>query len=568
MIVIQNRSFRLKLLIVLVVVAFGGITAYLFQLQIVNADLFYKQSQKNFLRTREIAPPRGSIIDCKGVVLASNVPVYSLSWQGSGNKTVTSEQEKLIALLQSVFALTPKQIDLIKLHEKRATRVKLFFDISFDQIASIIEQISHEKNIALEQTYKRSYPHAALASHIIGYIGLNNNAPGKMGLELLYNKELRGKSGKIITIINAVGRNLQAYAVKGSLAGTTLQTTLDSEVQQLAERTFPPGYEGSCILMDESGALEVVLSRPSFDPLLFLKPLEASQWKLLQEKHRFMNRAFSGCYPPASLFKLVTLVAALETGIIQQKINWHCIGHTTFRGRRYHCNNRAGHGILSTEEALAHSCNIPFFEIGKKINIDTLALYARELGLGTKMGILFPESSGLIPTSAWKKRVKKEQWFPGETLSAAIGQTAMLVTPLQIAGMFSAFCSGYRCIPRILIDEPIVTQKLSLKPETLTFIQQCLSSVIKEGTGSHLKSLKNFTLKGKSGTAQVRALGKKVLCKEHLCHGYLAVHFRYKDNRPRTLVVLIEHAGSSSVAVKVAHTFLKRYAALIDARNP
>lgn len=528
MLVIQNRSFRLKLLTTLVVLAFGCITIYLFHLQIVNADLFYKQSQKNFLRSHEIAPPRGSIIDCRGVILASNAPIYSLSWQGTGNKTLTPHQKKLVALLKSVFSLTQQQTDLLMRHEKQKTRIKLFFDISFDQIASIIEQISHEKNIALEQGYKRSYPHAALASHIIGYIGLDTNSPGKMGLELLCNKELRGKSGKIITIINAVGRSLQAYAVKGSLAGTTLQTTLDSEVQQIAEQTFPQDYEGSCILMDETGALEVVLSRPSFNPAIFLKPLETSQWKLLQEKHRFMNRAFSGCYPPASLFKLVTLVAALETGIIEQKIGWHCIGHTSFRGRRYHCNKRDGHGILSTEEALAHSCNIPFFEIGKKINIDTLAFYAHELGLGTKMNILFPESSGLIPTSAWKRRVKKEPWFPGETLSAAIGQTAMLVTPLQIACMVSAFCSGYRCTPRILVDEPITTQKLSLKKKTLTFVQQCLSSVIKQGTGLHLKKLPHFTIKGKSGTAQVRALERKRFAKSISAMGILLPTFATK----------------------------------------
>ncbi len=568
MLLTQTSGFRFKLLVLLIALALGGIVAYLYHLQIINMNLFFDRSQKNFLRSRAVASPRGDIIDSRGIILASNIPMYSLSWQGTGNRSLTKSQEELLTLLTTRFSLSAKQISLIKQHERRSTRINLFSDVSFEQITSLIEQISQEKNIILEKSYKRCYPHNKLASHVIGYIGLDTNTPGKMGLELLYNKELKGRSGKIVTIINAVGRNLQAYSVKGTLPGETVQTTLDSDAQKLAEEVFPHNYEGSCILMDESGALEVVLSRPSFDPTIFLKPLETTQWKQLQEKHCFMNRAFCGCYPPASLFKLVTLAAALETGIIEQKIGWHCIGHTSFKGRRYHCGNKSGHGVLTTEQALAHSCNIPFFEIGKKIKIDTLAEYAREFGLGTKMGTLFPESAGLIPTTAWKRRVKKEPWFPGETLSAAIGQASMLVTPLQIACMISALCTGYRCKPRILADEPIITQKLSIKEETLSFLQKCLESVVKQGTGTHLKHLKHFTMRGKSGTAQVRALEKKALRKEHLCHGYFVVHFQYKDEKPRTLVLLIEHAGSSSVAIKVALTFLKKYAALCDARTP
>ena len=154
----------------------------------------------------------------------------------------------------------------------------------------------------------------------------------------------------------------------------------------------------------------------------------------LAEKHPFLNRAFNACYPPGSLFKIVTLSAALENGYITPESYWFCNGLIEFAGREYHCSNKHGHGLLNTEQALAHSCNIMYFELAKRMNIDLLADYAHRYGLGLKTNVMFAEKEGLVPTNAWKRRVKKEKWWPGETLSAAIGQSYLLVTPLQIAG--------------------------------------------------------------------------------------------------------------------------------------
>lgn len=561
-------SSRLRIIILLTSCVFAGLVLYLFHLQIHHMQLFFRLSQKNFLRQEKIASPRGNIVDARGTLLATNRPVYTVHWQGTGEKKLTNDQMELITALSTLLSLSGDSITVIKQAERRNTRAKLVTDISFDKLMQLLERYPHDKNIFLEKSYKRFYPHNNLACHIVGYLGLNSEDTGKMGLELSCNKALRGQSGKIVKIINSIGRHIEAHKVSAGTAGRTLHTTLDVDLQKAAEEYFPADYEGCCLCMDETGALEVMLSRPSFDPNIFLQPLGVADWQKLQEKKGFLNRAFSACYPPASLFKLATLAAALETGIISPSMRFHCIGHTDFKGRLYHCNNKTGHGVLSTEQALAHSCNIPFYEIGKKIKIDSLADYAHRLGLGVKTGLLLPEKTGLIPTREWKRRVKKEPWWPGETLSAAIGQSYMLITPIQVTTMISAINTGYRVQPRILVDEPIVKEPLELGQPTQEFLRQCLRSVIKQGTGTLLKQLPHFTINGKTGTAQTCALEKISLTdKKTLPHGYFVAHFHYKDEKPRTLMIFIEHAGSSSVAIRVAYKFLRKYAQLVDERN-
>ncbi len=560
-------SSRLKIITLLTFCGFISITLYLYHLQINHMQLFFKLSQKNFLRQEKIASPRGNIIDSHGSVLATNRPVYTVYWQGTGEKSLTDYQQELIILLYTLFDLPESFKSQIRSVERKCTRVLIASDIAFDQLTQLLEQYPHEKNLVLEKSYKRCYPYKDIACHLVGYLGLDTESTGKMGLELSCNKALRGQSGKILKIINSIGKHIDAHNVSTALAGKTLQTTLDLDLQLAAEELFPGDYEGCCLCMDESGALEVLLSRPTFDPSIFLRPLGVKEWQTLQERKGFINRAFSACYPPASLFKLVTLTAAIETGIISSDMRWHCIGHLEFKGRDYHCNNKKGHGVITTEQALAHSCNIPFYEIGKRVKIDTLADYAHRLGLGLKTGLMLPEKTGLIPTRAWKKRVKKEPWWPGETLSAAIGQSYMLVTPVQVATMISAIHTGFRVQPRILIDEPIVKEPLEIGEPALSFLRQCLKSVIKQGTAAYLKQLTHFKISGKTGTAQTVSLEKATLSKKHLHHGYFVAHFQYKNEKPRTLMIFVEHAGSSSVAIRIALNFLRKYAEINERRK-
>ncbi len=565
--VLRLLSLRLRFVLFVICLALGCIAIYLFHLQIRNMQQFYRMSQHNFMRQEAIVSARGNIVDNQGELLVTSTPQYTLYWQGCGNRAFTTHQHELIKALSTLFSLPPSTAGLLQKAERRRSRLLIVPNVPFAQLTKLIERYPQDPNIHLEKRFKRCYPHRNLACHTVGYLGLDDNADGKMGLERICQKNLKGHPGKIIKIINAIGHHIQAHQARHALAGKTLKTTLNASLQRSAEELFPKDYEGCCILMDEMGALEVIVSRPSFDPSMFLEPLSVTQWKELQEKQRFLNRSLSACYPPASLFKLVSLAAALETGIMSKDMRWHCIGHVSFKGRDYHCNDKKAHGVLSTESALAQSCNTPFYEIGKRIKIDTLAQYAHRCGLGTKTGVIFPEKAGLIPTTAWKRRVKHEPWWPGETLSAVIGQSSLLVTPMQIAVMLNALCTGFKVRPRILAEEIVSQEPLDLKKETQAFLRQCLSSVITYGTGSTLKSLSHFRLWGKSGTAQVQSLDKKVLSKANLPHGYFASHFQYKNGKPYTLVIFIEHAGSSRVAIKYAREFLKKFAQSTDSHK-
>ncbi len=560
---------RLKIVIGIVFCAFSAIVLYLFHLQ-VNLQLnFFRLGQQNFLRYEKISSPRGNIIDAEGNLLATNRPVYSIHWQGRGERKLSAEHTQILETLQEIIPLQDDSIEKLTTAEKQRQRVQIAYDITFEQLSRILEYFPNHKNIIIHKEFKRFYPHKQIASHVVGYLGLDLEATGKMGLELVCNDALKGQSGEIIKIINSIGHNLASYQVKQAHAGDTLQTNLNLGLQLIAEEVFPTEYDGTCIVLNpRTGAVEVILSRPSFDPNIFLRAINPEEWQALQEKKSFINRALSALVPPASLFKFVTLSAALESYIITPETRWYCFGYSMFADRAYRCSKQTGHGALSTEQALAHSCNIPFFEIAKKIKIDTLAEYAYKLGLGAKTNILFHEKTGLVPTSAWKKKAKGERWWPGETLSAAIGQSFILVTPMQIACMISALCESYFVQPRILALEPISKRPIALRSDTLHFIKGCMEEVIKHGTGLYLRNLlQSFKIYGKTGTAQTCSLEKSNLGKEFVHHAWFAAYFRYKDHDPHTLVVLIENAGSSSVAIKVAQKFLKKYAELVEQKS-
>jgi len=550
---------RIRHILLIIFCAIGTIIVYLFHLQISQSHFFNRLSKQNYLRTEKIAPLRGIITDQHGTALVTNRPVYSVFWDGSGNRQLTFYQQACARHTISLSGLNDAVLYEIEKAERFSRKILLASDISFESLCKLFETMPASKNITVKEHYERCYPYGITACHIIGYLSTKNATQGKMGLERLYEEDLKGQAGQVIKITNAIGNHLQAHTISQALAGKTLTTTLDLPLQLIAEEVFPADYEGSLIFMDEDGALKVVLSRPSFDPGMFLKSMSKTTWNLLLEKNGFVNRALGACYPPASLFKLVTLAAGIETGIITPHKVWDCKGYTDFKGRDYHCNNNTVHGSISTKQAFALSCNMPFYEIGKRISIDTLASYARELGLGCKTGIAFPEQYGLVPTTHWKKRVRHEPWWPGETLSAAIGQSSLLVTPLQIACLMSAVCTGYRIKPRILFEEPVSQEILSIKQSTLSYVQECLQSVISHGTGASLSTLEGFTIKGKSGTAQVRSRSTEVIRRKDMPHGYFAARVQYRHEKPHTLVVFIEHAGSSKYAVRTAYKFLSRY---------
>lgn len=555
-------------------ITFIIIALRLFHLQINLSRTLFSLGQKNFLRIEKVESPRGNILDAYGTLLATNRPIKNIYWHGTGQRSLNAAQQEVLHLLINIIntPIAPKEIltaDVL-IAEKKRRRLLLASDIDFEQLSKIAEQFPNHENIIIDTSFKRYYPYKSYASHILGYLGRINvkQREGKMGLEKMFETNLRGEQGEIAKTIDSVGKNLASKKLKDALVGNNIQTTLDIGLQDIIETVFPDNQNGTFIVMDpETGAIRAILSRPSFDPSIFLKPIKIEEWQALQKKRPFLNRAFNASYPPGSIFKLVTISASLEHGLVKADTTWECKGYHTFANRKYWCHRRYGHGELTTKQAVAQSCNIIFYQIGERIPIDLLADYAYRFGLGEKTNIIFPEGKGLIPTTEWKLMAKGERWWPGETLSATIGQSFLLVTPIQIARMISSIFTGQLVTPRILINEPVQKRKLEIKPETLTFLKESMRSVITRGTGRRLSRVKDIIIHAKTSTAQTSAFGKQKLGNKYREHGWFVAHANYKQHAPITLVILAEHAGSSRVATDIAKNFLLEYKKLMDKKG-
>jgi penicillin-binding protein 2 len=560
----------LRTFIIVLLVLFSIIIGRLLYLQIYTSLSLLYRSKHNYVRYESILSPRGAILDCKGRQLATNRPIISLIWQGTGNRRLSSSQKQSIDQLLNLLALDCKISDLER-QERQRRKYTFIEELTFNQLGIIMEQFPDHTNIRCETRMQRYYPGNQLACHVLGYITLaahqigSSQRSGVMGLECAFDVVLRGIPGQMLTTINSCGHHISQQELNRALAGETVRTTIDIDYQTIAEECFPKEERGVILMMEAAtGALRVVLSRPGFDPNLFTHSVAKADWQGLLDNQAFLNRAFSACYPPASLFKLVTMIAALDTHIITPTEMWYCPGYTVFAGRPYACMNRRVHGYVTIEDAISKSCNIPFYEIACKVKINTLASYAQWLGLGASTNNIIGDKAGLIPTTHWKYMRYGEPWWPGETLSASIGQSYNLITPLQACRMVGTICQGYRVIPFLIEGHPIERVVPSISITILERIKQAMRHAAQEGTGQALKNLP-MMIYAKTGTAQTRSLSQSALVpSDPDSHAWFAAHVAYQDNEPFVLVVLLERAYTSRKAVEVAKNFLLSYKTLCD----
>lgn len=562
----RQLSRQLRILSIAIILVCGAIFGVLVYFQIYRGADFNRTSEKNCLRRKTVTSIRGAILDRHGKALATNRPVTALVWQGSGKRRFNENQIATIKRLQTILGNDAPDEETLLTFEKQGQECIICADLPFERLSCIMEQCSGSENLVVKTASMRFYPYGTIGCHVIGYFrGMSANQ-GTLGLERMYEEQLRGEPGECAVVVNAIGQNLELRNIKEARDGSELQTTLDFDIQSIAEGIFTEEQVGALVAMDpRDGSILAVVSRPAFDPNIFVGPVDATTWKKCMETKPFINRAFCASYPPASLFKLVTSTAALEEGIATPQSHWHCTGSIMFGNYEYHCNkDKIGHGNISFEEAIAQSCNIAFYDIGKRINIDRLAHYAHLYGLGSPTGVSLPEKSGLIPTSAWKKKYLHEPWWQGETLQVCIGQTYVMVTPLQIARMISSIFTGTLVTPRILAQEPIIQRDLAISIETRKFIQKAMKSAIVHGTGKILNQIKDIKFYGKTGTAQTHHRSKHKLGGKFLPHGWFACHAQYKDYEPIVLVIMVEHAGSSSVCATMAKNFFVKYCKIMD----
>jgi penicillin-binding protein 2 len=559
----ESRSVKIKNLLIIFLIFVFIITLRLFYLQVHQRLLFGSLGERNFLRTEIILPPRGNLLDCKNMLLAANRPVFNLHWQGLGAPKLSESDYELIKKIESILNTTFDGQDFFKtlaVGEKYSRRTLLKEDIGFEQLCQICEQCADCSRLMVENRFKRVYPHQSLASHVLGYLSRAENV-GKSGVESLFQDELQGETGYIMNVINSTGKRLEQKDSKDPKAGVDISLTLDFKLQALAEKMFEKDQSGAMIIMDpETGSLRALVSYPNFDPNLFLNPISEDVWNdKLVPNNPLLNRATCSSYPPASIFKLVTWAAGLEEKVIDTTTEFMCNGFVEFCGRKYYCMRHSGHGKLLPKEALAVSCNVPCFQLGRRLKIDKIADYAQRFGLGRKTNMLLPERSGLVPTSTWKLAVRGERWWKGETLSTTIGQGYLLATPMQIARMISSICTGYLIKPRILEQEEIEKEPLQIAPETLRFLREGMREVVNAGSLRVLSGISGFTVAAKTGTAQTCSLSKEKIDKRDLEHAWVAGYFSYQGRKPLTIIVMVENAGSSRPAILIAHRFLQEY---------
>lgn len=561
-----QQIFRRRLIAVLIVaVTLGCVLAgRLFILQIRHAEYFSERASRMCVRTHILAAPRAAIVDCNGELFAANVPRYDVYWNGSGIHATSNTREVIVRIARELKSIDNREIAPVNelrilRAEAAGRRICIARNIAHDRLARLCELTQGCLQYEIVVNCARVYPQGTCAAHLIGYLGGAQGSSARSGIEKWCDAALCGTVGLMEYVTAAAGRRVHSCIVQPSIEGKTLHLTIDAQLQRTAEALFTQGQAGALVVFDpHNGAIKALVSYPSFDPHWFAGPISEKTWSdIMNGNAPLMNRALHATYPPASLFKLVTFSAGLEAGVISCDATTCCDGYMSFGGRRFYCIRRWGHGNVHYRKALAVSCNIPCYEIARKLTVDMLAEYAMRFGLGSAAGCILADASGLIPTSGWKRSAKGENWWPGETLSASIGQSYMLVTPLQIARMIGAIASGYLMHPRILRDEPVEQVPLAISPSTRQFLCDGMRDSALWGTARALRGIPECMVYAKTGTAQLESL--KDTCTYAPEHGWLGCFFSAHGAPPLVLVVLVERAGSARPAIAIAREFISWY---------
>ncbi len=575
---VNRESEKILIIYYIAIGAFLLLIMRLWQLQILQGSEYRKLSEANRLRIITTPAPRGIIFDRSGIPLVKNSPYYYAS-------LIPDEFDKgKVDLLSNVLNIPAEEI-LEKINTKGLSPfvpVRLKQGLSFKEVSYLESRRSDLPGLIIEVEVSREYLYGDVGSHLIGYLGKLNPSQskdpalkdvppeafiGQWGAEMLFDKSLRGTPGKRVIEIDALGREIRLLQEKPPIKGKDIMLSVDINLQKEAEMAF--GEKAGALVAVKPGTGEILgmLSRPSFDPNLFARGISYDEWRALthDKKNPMLNRALQSQYPPGSTFKIVTAIAALEEGVLSPETRVDCRGGIDYGRWHFGCWRKHGHGVISMHRAIVESCDVYFYEAGKRLGIDKIYDYAMSLGLGRKTGIeLGREREGLIPNAKWKLENKKLPWFLGETFNTAIGQGYVAATPLQLAVMTSAIANGGNLYKPTLIKDtpPVIVGKAKVSPETLEIVKKGLSGVVNEpsGTGWAAKS-QIISIAGKTGTAQVVAIniGSQNLPERFRDHAWF-VAFAPVENPEIALAVLVEHGGhGGGAAAPIAKRAIEAY---------
>ncbi len=562
----------------------------LYYLQVYQADRYKMLADENRISTRLLIPPRGIIYDRNQELLASNRQNFQVSIVAEQTPDI---QETLDAF-KKIMPLAEAEEEKIKkeIRRKRSfVPIKIKDNLTWEEVSKIQLNAPSLPGIVIDEGLSRYYPFGEMMMHILGYVSsVSENdvkddplleVPGfkigKAGIEKLFEKRLRGRGGNQKLEVNAYGRVMKEIEKNDGVLGEKIDLSLDARLQTKAFELL--GEEsGAIVLMDvHNGEILAFASTPSYDPNLMVTGISNEDWKALvnNERHPLTNKVIAGRYSPGSTFKMIVALAGLESGAIKPETRFFCAGKMFLGSHPFHCWKHSGHGYLDVVQALQHSCDIFFYETAQKVGIEKIADMARRLGLGEKVGIgLDNENSGLIPDKAWKLRVRKEPWHPGETLISGIGQGYILTTPIQLVTMMSRLVNGgYEVRPsflRVSEEEQKNIKKINLSPTYLDIVKEGMYNVVNVPGGTAYMSRFDYNgmkMGGKTGTTQVRRISLKErqtgILKEselpwRLRNHALFVGYAPHNNPKYAVVVLVEHGGGgSSVAAPMASKLLQ-----------
>ncbi len=602
---VEILSKRLRLVTLFVIIVLSALVLRLWFLQIIKGPVYRTQSENNRIHLQRIPPFRGLITDHNGELLVDNRPSYDLYLVPED----IQEKQKLLNKLDNLISLKPNKVESIlsrqsSSHSFRPVLIKK--GISREELAIIETNLFNLPGVMIQVTHQRNYIYGKLASHIIGYLGeiskrqlesgryfnnMQGDLIGKYGIESIWQNDLNGLRGGMQVEVDAAGRKLKVISRKPPVPGLNIRLTIDKDLQMLAEESLKD-KKGAIVALDpNNGKVLAMASSPAVDPNMFIGGIEQEEWNRLttSKDYPFRNRATSGEYPPGSIFKIVIALAALEEGIITPDDEITCTGIYKLGNHPFRCWRRRGHGVVNLHRAIKESCDVYFYRAGIRLGIDKIAHYAEMFGLGRKTSIgLEHENTGLIPTSEWKLKTWNIPWQPGETVSASIGQSFVLVTPLQMAGMISAVFNGGLIYRPNLVEyvgndaeevyrfSPELIRKINVKEENLELIKKALIAVVKEpqGTGSRA-NIKDVNIAGKTGTAQIvnlEALKNRYpdgdIPSEFEDHAWF-VAIAPTESPGIACAILIENGGGGgAVAAPIARELIKKYLELYqDKKN-
>ncbi len=596
---IYHFRFRLAIASGFVMFVFFLLFARFFYLQVIQHEHYNTLAEANRISIVPIVPNRGIIVDRNGVLLAHNYSAYTLEITPGKVEDV----DALVDELATVIEIAPKDRRRFKklLEESKSVEsLPIRTRLSDEEIARFAANRYRFRGVEINARLFRRYPQGELFSHVVGHIGRINQSEleqleadgidanyrgtdyiGKTGLEQSYETHLHGTTGVEEVEVDSGGRAVRTLSRTPPVSGNNLMLKLDARLQEVVYRAFGDN-RGALVAIDPAtGGVLAFVSKPGFDPNLFVDGIDPLNWKELNESldRPMVNRALAGTYPPGSTFKPYMALAALTYGKRRPEQVISDPGGFNFGGHFFRDDKAGGHGMVDMYKSIVVSCDTYYYMLANDLGIDNISNFMRLFGFGSRTGIdITGESPGILPSQEWKMRRFKQKWYAGETISVGIGQGYNAYTPLQLAQAIATIAGDGVMFRPHIVDyiEDIVTRKrstveqqplrrLEVKPEHLQVVRQALIGVNKEGTGARAFAGAQYVSAGKTGTAQVIALkqGEKYVANrvaERYRDHALFIAYAPADRPQIALAVVVENAGfGARAAAPIARQVLDYY---------